>query len=76
MEHKPDALIRSDVTISGSLIDTSRSFCQEGEHDRGCMMNKMTPHHIFQNSPLLEVFPVSAGDAVESEHFPRQLDHR
>jgi hypothetical protein len=26
MEHKPDALIRSYVTISGSLIDTRCSF--------------------------------------------------
>ena len=75
MEHKPHALIRSDVSISGSLIDTSRSFCQKSEHDRGCMMNKMTPHHILQNSPLLEVFLVSAGATVKPKCFPRQLDN-
>src|ERR1700733_14772268 len=44
MEHKPDALIRRYITISGSLIDTRRSFCQKYENDRGCMVtNKWSP---------------------------------
>jgi len=34
MEHKPDALIRRYITISGSLINTRRSFCQKCEYDR------------------------------------------
>jgi len=29
MEHKPDALIRRQITISGSLIDTRCGFCQK-----------------------------------------------
>jgi hypothetical protein len=33
IEHKPDALIRSQVTISGSLIDTWRSFFRECEYE-------------------------------------------
>jgi hypothetical protein len=67
IEHKPDALIRSQVTISGSLIDTWRSFFRECEYEKGCVANKMT-HHILQISLLNEVFLVSA----ESKHRPRQ----
>jgi hypothetical protein len=66
MEHKPDALIRSQVTISGSLIDTWRSFFRECEYERGWAANEMT-HHILQNSPLHKVFPASA----VSKYCPR-----
>jgi hypothetical protein len=45
MEHKPDALIRRQITISGSLIDTRRGLYQKCEYDRGCITNKMIPPH-------------------------------
>jgi len=35
LEYKPDALIWSQVTISGSLIDTWRSLCHNCEYDTG-----------------------------------------
>jgi hypothetical protein len=35
MEHKPDALIRRQITISGSLIDIWSSFFGECEYERG-----------------------------------------
>jgi hypothetical protein len=45
LEHEPYALIRRYITISGSLIDTWRCFCQKSEYDRGCIRNKMTVPH-------------------------------
>jgi hypothetical protein len=65
MEHKPYALIRRYITISGSLIDTRRSFCQKSEYDRGCIKNKMTLPHMPEFSTTRSFPGVGVGAMFE-----------
>lgn len=46
MQHKPDALMGRQVAISGSLINTRRSFCQNCEYNNGFppQTEKNSPH--------------------------------
>jgi hypothetical protein len=69
VRYKPDALIRSQVTISGSLIDTG-FLCQNCEYDRGCVLNKRTAPHMQEFSTTPRSFP-----GVQAEESP-ELDPR
>jgi len=64
VRYEPDALIRSQVTISGSLIDTW-FLCQYYEYDRRWVLKKRTPPHMPEFSTTPRSFP-----GVRAEESP------
>ena len=66
MEHKPDALIGSQVTISRSLIDAWCSFCPNCQYDKGWVIHKMNAPHTPEFSTTRS-FP----GVLEEESFAR-----